>query len=103
MLDGRKIIAVLAGETLEGFVSNGSLQGGVLSPLLWSLVVDKLVRILYKNRVYALGYADDIAILTSGKFLKNHLRVFKLFTPCILNQYFHLIYQLNTLKMYMTL
>jgi hypothetical protein len=45
MLGGRKIIAVLAGETLEGFVAKGCLQGGMLSPLLWSLFVDKLIRI----------------------------------------------------------
>jgi hypothetical protein len=103
MLGGRKIIAVLAGETLEGFVSKGCLQQGMLSPRLRSLVVDKLIRILDKNRCYTLVYADDIAILTSGKFYRNHLGVFKLFTSCILNQYFHLIYQLIAFKMYMTL
>ena len=103
MLGGRKIIAVLAGETLEGFMSKGCLQGGMVSPLLWSLVVDKLIRILDKNCCYTLGYADDIAILIGGKFSKNHLRVLKLFTPCILNQYFHLIHQLNALQMYMIL
>jgi hypothetical protein len=98
MLDGRKIIAVLAGETLEGFVSKGCLQGGMLlSPLLWSLFVDKLMRILDENHCYTLGYADDIAILV-GKFSKNHLRVFRLFTPSILSQYFLLIHQLNALN-----
>jgi len=103
MLGGGKIIAMLAGEILEGFVSKGCLRGGMLSPLLWSLVVDKLIRILDKNRCYTLQYTDDIPILISGKLSKNHLRVLKLFTPCILNQYFHLIYQLNALKIYMTL
>ena len=99
MLGGRKIIAVLAGETLEGFVSKGCLQRGMLlSPLLWSLFVDKLIRILNENRCYTLGYADDIAILVSGKFSKNHLRVFRLFTSSILSQYFHSIYQLNALN-----
>jgi len=102
MLGSRKIIAVLAEENLEGFVFKDSLQGGMLSVLLWSLVVDKLIRVLNKNRCSTLEYADDIAILISRKFSKNDLRVFKLLTPCILNQYFHLIYQLNALKMYMT-
>jgi hypothetical protein len=44
MLVSRKITATLAGETLEGSVARGCLQGGVLSPLLWGLVVDELRR-----------------------------------------------------------
>jgi hypothetical protein len=34
---------MLAGESLERYVARGCLQGGVLSPLLWSLVVDELI------------------------------------------------------------
>jgi hypothetical protein len=43
MLGSRKITATFAGETLEGSVARGCLQGGVLMPLLWSLVVDELI------------------------------------------------------------
>ena len=43
-LVNRKITATLAGENLEGSVARGYLQGGLLSPLLWSMVVDKLRR-----------------------------------------------------------
>ena len=68
MLGGRKITATLARETLEGSVARGFPQGGVLLPLLCSLVVDKLIRGLNGNGCYTLGYADDIAILISGKF-----------------------------------
>ena len=68
MLGGGKIIAMLAGEILEGFVSKGCLRGGMLSPLLWSLVVDKLIRGLGENGYCTLGYADDIAILINRKF-----------------------------------
>jgi hypothetical protein len=68
MLGNRKIIATLAAETLEGSVARGCPQGGILSPLLWSLVVDKLVEGLKENGYNTLGYADDIAILDSGKF-----------------------------------
>jgi hypothetical protein len=42
-------------------------SGGILSPLLWSLVVDKLLGEINKG-YYAIGYADDIAILINGKF-----------------------------------
>jgi hypothetical protein len=68
MLGGRKITATLAGETLEDSVSSVCLQGGVLSPLLWSLVVDKLIRGLSGIGCYTLGYAGNIAILIGGKF-----------------------------------
>jgi hypothetical protein len=44
------------------------LQGGVLSPLLWSLVIDDLLWGLINNGYYTVGYADDIAILINGKF-----------------------------------
>jgi hypothetical protein len=68
MLGNRKIIATLPGETLEGSVARGCPQGGVLSPLLSSLVEDELVEGLNENGCNTLGYADDIAILVSGKF-----------------------------------
>jgi hypothetical protein len=68
MLSNRKTIATLAGETLEGSVARGYLQGGILSPLLSSLVVDEIIGGLNGNGCYTLGYADDIDILVSGKF-----------------------------------
>ena len=43
----------------------GLSAGGVLSPLLWSLVLDELVG-LNENGYNQLEYADDIAILVSG-------------------------------------
>jgi hypothetical protein len=48
-------------------MARGCQQGGVLSPLLWSLVVDNLWG-LNNNGNYTVGYADDIAILINGKF-----------------------------------
>jgi hypothetical protein len=68
MLGNRKIIATLAGETLEGSAARGCPHRGILSPLLWSLVVDKFIRGLNENGYYTVGYADDVAILVSIKF-----------------------------------
>ncbi len=39
-------------------------QGGVLSHLLLSLVVDDLLELLTSNGIRCQGYADDIVILT---------------------------------------
>jgi hypothetical protein len=45
----------------------GCPQEGILLPLLWSLVVDELIRGLNGNGCYILGYADDIAFFICGK------------------------------------
>jgi len=49
-------------------VARGYLQGGLLSPLLWSMAVDEHIEGLSENGCYTQGCADDIAILISGKF-----------------------------------
>ena len=41
----------------------------MLSPLLWSLIEDDLLELLTSNRICCQGYADDIVILASGKFV----------------------------------
>jgi hypothetical protein len=69
MLESRNIIATLSGETLGASAARGCLQGGVFSPLLWSLVVDNLLWEVNGNGYYSVGYADDILILINGKFL----------------------------------
>jgi hypothetical protein len=43
MLESRNIIATMSGETLGVFVAGAYPQGGVLSPMLWGLVVDDLL------------------------------------------------------------
>jgi hypothetical protein len=46
----------------------GCPQGGVLSPLLWNLVVDRLLTVTNDLGFSTLGYADDIVIIVQGKF-----------------------------------
>ena len=41
----------------------------VLSPLLWSLVVEDLLELVTRNGIRCQGYADDIVILARGKFV----------------------------------
>ncbi|GJQ85546.1 hypothetical protein Trydic_g10845 [Trypoxylus dichotomus] len=43
-------------------------QRGVLSPLLWCLLVDDLLSDLRRAGFYAQGYADDITIMVGGGF-----------------------------------
>jgi len=44
-------------------------QGGGLSPLLWSLVADSLLKWLSKQGVFTQGFADDGVIIIVGKVL----------------------------------
>ncbi len=45
----------------------GYPKGGVLSPFLWNLLVDCLIRLSFNFPVRFIGYADDITIGTSHK------------------------------------
>ena len=59
--------------TMEGKPDKGCPQGGVLSPILWSLVVKDFLEYLQKECFMVNGSADDVAILVSGTLL-NSLR-----------------------------
>lgn len=66
MLKGRIITSKIGDISKTISATRGCPQGGVLSPLLWSLVMDELITLLYDNRYRAIGYADDLAIHTTG-------------------------------------
>ena len=68
MLLERTAVANLFDETAAVKIVCGCPQGGVLSPLLWDLVVNSLLVKLNSHGIYTQGYADDIAILIRGKF-----------------------------------
>ena len=67
-LEGRRAIATLGSLSRSVVVSRGCPQGGVLSPILWCLVVDELLARLSGGGVYVQGYTDDICLLAMGKF-----------------------------------
>jgi hypothetical protein len=67
MLESRNIITTLLGETIRGSMAKGCLRGGVLSPMLWSLVVGKLLWEPNDNDYYIIEEAYDIAILFNKK------------------------------------
>jgi hypothetical protein len=49
-------------------VIRGCPQGGVLSPVLWCLVVNDLIARLNGGGIYNQGYVNDICLLLAGKF-----------------------------------
>jgi len=68
MLECRLIHTSLMGSSLTAKVAGGCPQGGVLSPLLWNLVADKLLTATNDLGFSTFGYADDIVIIVQGKF-----------------------------------
>lgn len=68
-------------------VNIGCLQGRVISPLLWCLVVDTLINSLNRENIYTQGYADDLGVIvttqkagTASGLVKTALRITK--TSC---------------------
>ena len=60
--------ATLAGKALESSVANGYRKCSILSPLLWSLVLEDQFIKLNENSCYSVGYTDDTATLIYRKF-----------------------------------
>ena len=48
-------------------LENGTPQGGVLSPSLFNILMNVLAKLPYPDGTQHIGYADDIALQTSGK------------------------------------
>ena len=63
LLKGRKVTANLQGVTQTITPGRGNPQGGILSPLVWNLVMDSLLKEFQSGPVKAVGYADDIIII----------------------------------------
>ena len=69
MLQNRTVCSELRGTKRHRGVERGCPQGGVLSPLLWNLVMNELL-VTLKAKVPSLlsqGFADDAAIVQAGK------------------------------------
>ena len=69
MLSSRNVRAKLFDTSIHVKPTQGTPQGGCLSVLLWSLVVDDLLcKLNESGGIFALGYADDILVYVTGKF-----------------------------------
>ncbi|XP_055714217.1 uncharacterized protein LOC129808462 [Phlebotomus papatasi] len=71
LVKNRMVEAEVCGSRLSAAVSNGCSQGGVLSSLLWTMVVNSLLVQLNSANAYTQGYADDVCIVIRGKFLST--------------------------------
>lgn len=69
MLRNRVLTAQLRTTSVSMRPVKGCPQGGVLSPLIWILIADGLIRRLNAAKIFNVGYADDFSIITRGKFI----------------------------------
>ena len=66
ILGSRIMSSELHGKMVRFRATRGYPQGGVLSPLLWSLLVDDLLAILSVWDIDLQAYADDLVIIVKG-------------------------------------
>lgn len=66
-----RAVQVTVNGTTRATVMKGCPQGGVLSPLLWNLVVDSLIKRLNHRGYHTVGYADDITIIINGSHINT--------------------------------
>jgi ribonuclease HI len=66
MLRTRTITSSMGHANISKQINRGTPQGGVISPLLWLLVVDEVINELSMQGIQVVAYADDLVILVSG-------------------------------------
>ncbi len=66
LLKGRIVKADIQGVSALVKPRRGSPQGGVLSPLIWNIIMDSLLSTFQRDSVKVIGYADDILIYIKG-------------------------------------
>lgn len=71
MLVSREIHSTIGDSSLRKYVSRGTPQGGVLSPLLWLLVINTILLELKAIGIRTVAYADDVVIPIPGMFVST--------------------------------
>uniref|UniRef100_A0A1I8H4I8 RNase H domain-containing protein n=1 Tax=Macrostomum lignano TaxID=282301 RepID=A0A1I8H4I8_9PLAT len=66
MIRNRTVVAHLSGSSLSVPVLKGGPQGGVLTPVLWNMVMDELLCSDLHDPILKVGYADDVTAICAG-------------------------------------
>lgn len=64
-LSERTVEVRYMGETSNRGTNKGCIQGSVLGPLFWSLIIDPILRLRLPSNCHIMAYADDITIVVS--------------------------------------
>ena len=63
----RKATIYINNESITRTPETGTPQGSILSPLLWNILINKILKIPTHHTATVQAYADDIAIIVSNK------------------------------------
>ena len=66
MLRSRTVTVAVQGISVSKRVKKGCPQGGIMSPLLWNLVINSLIILINSTAADSEGYADDVNLLVRG-------------------------------------
>ena len=66
MLRSRTVTVTVQGVSVSKRVKKGCPQGGILSPLLWNLVINSLIILINSTPADSEGFADDVNFLVRG-------------------------------------
>ncbi len=70
-LTGHVVLANLQGANDTIFPTMGSPQGGILSPLVWNLLLNSLLSTFPREGVKAIRYTVDIILIVNGDDLQT--------------------------------
>lgn len=66
LLQNRTLTLEFGNETSQIKPTVGSPQGGILSPIVWNLILNELLVKFKRGPVTAIAYADDVILLSKG-------------------------------------
>ena len=66
MLRSRTVTVTVQGKSVSKKVKKGCPQGGILSPMLWNLVINSLIILINSTPADSEGFADDVNLLIRG-------------------------------------
>lgn len=66
LVRNRKVITEIKGALIAAQPGRGTPQGGVLSPLMWNLVIQDLLNLVAGSNANVTGFADDVCFTMSG-------------------------------------
>ena len=75
MLRSRTVTVSVQGKSVSKRVKTGCPQGGILSPLLWNLVINTLIILINSTPADSEGFADDVNLLIRGIDLNTILNI----------------------------
>jgi ribonuclease HI len=67
---GRSCELILGGKSFIRFLKDGTSQGGILSPIIFNLVINILLLIIEKAKALGIAFADDTLAGDAGKNLE---------------------------------